>query len=357
MDMMEQTLIDPQRLEALAGKVMADAAGGIAGLLAYIGDETGVYRAMRDLGPSRPDRIAREAGVDERYLLEWLSAQAAAGYITYHGEDETFSLSPEQALVFAAEGHPACMQGFFQVGISLASTHETAIDTFRTGRGRAWGEHTDCLFCGVGRFFRAGYSAHLLGDWLPALDGMVEVLEAGGKVADVGCGHGSSTILMAGAFPRSRFEGVDFHGSSIETARVHAAGAGVAGNTAFEVAGAADYAGRDYDLVCMFDALHDMGDPVGVARHVRQSLKPDGILMLVEPLAGDSLSENLHLVGQIFYQSSTLICTPAARAQGSVQLGAQAGERRLAAILKDAGFSRIRRAAQTATNMVIEARP
>lgn len=357
MDMNAQPQVDLQKLEALTGKVMADAAGAGAGLLAYIGDQTGVYRAMVALGPAHPARIAAEAGVDERYLIEWLGAQAAAGYITFHGEDGTFSLSPEQALVFAAEGHPACMQGYFQLNISLATTHEKAVDVFRTGRGRDWGEHHNCLFCGVGRFFQTGYVAHLLDEWIPALDGVREQLQRGAKVADVGCGHGSSTILMAQAWPLSRFEGLDFHAPSIETARVHAEQAGVTRNTVFRTAGAADYEGGDYDLVCMFDALHDMGDPVGAARHIRQSLKPDGVLMLVEPLAGDSVAENLHLVGQIFYQGSTLICTPAARAQGDLQLGAQAGEKRLTAVLKEAGFTRVRRAAETMTNIVLEARP
>lgn len=357
MDMISQPDVDLQKLEALTGKVMADAAGAGAGLLAYIGDQTGVYRAMVALGRALPARIAAEAGVDERYLREWLGAQSAAGYVTFHGEDETFSLSPEQALVFAAEGHPACMQGYFQLNLSLASTHETAVEVFRSGRGRGWGEHNDCLFCGVGRFFRGGYVAHLLEAWIPALDGVREKLQRGAKVADVGCGHGSSTILMAQAWPLSRFEGIDFHQPSVDDARVHAEQAGVARNTTFTRAAATDYDGRGYDLVCLFDALHDMGDPVGAARHIRSTLKPDGTLMLVEPLAGDSMAENMHLVGQIFYQGSTLICTPAAKAQGDLQLGAQAGEKRLTEVLKAAGFSRVRRAAQTMTNMVIEARP
>ena len=357
MDMNAQTDVDLRKLEALTGKVMTDAAGAGAGLLAYIGDQTGVYRAMVALGRALPAQIASEAGVDERYLREWLGAQAAAGYVTFHGEDETWSLSPEQALVFAAEGHPACMQGYFQLNLSLASTYEKAVETFRTGAGRGWGEHSDCLFCGVGRFFETGYKTYLLEDWIPALDGVAEKLQRGAKVADVGCGHGSSTILMAQAWPLSRFEGLDFHAPSIAAARVHAEKAGVARNTVFKTAGAADYEGGGYDLVCLFDALHDMGDPVGAARHIRQSLKPDGALMLVEPLAGDSVAENLHLIGQIFYQGSTLICTPAARAQGELQLGAQAGEKRLTAVLLEAGFTRVRRATQTMTNMILEARP
>lgn len=349
--------VDGQRLQDLAGKVMGDVAGSLAVLLAYMGDQTGIYRAMRDNGRAGVAGLARDAGVDERYLLEWLSAQAAAGYVTWHPEDETFSLSPEQAIVFAEEGHLACMQGAFQIAVSHFATHDAAVDTLRSGAGRPWSSHHSCMFCGTDRFFRPGYDAHLVGEWLPALDGVVARLEAGARVADVGCGHGSSTVLMAQAFPRSTFLGIDFHAPSIDAAQARADETGVTGNTRFSVAGAADYPESDLDLVCMFDALHDMGDPVRVARHIRQSLKPDGTLMLVEPLAGDSLSENLHLLGQIFYSASTLVCTPAARSQGEVTLGTQAGEKRLTEVLRDAGFTRVRRATASDTNMVIEARP
>ena len=358
MDMITPRQVDEQRLQELAGKAASDAASGLAVLLAYMGDQTGIYRAMRDLGRARVGAIADAAGVDERYLLEWLSAQAAAGYVTYHGDDETFSLSPEQAIVLTEEGHPASMQGFFQCVVAQLATHDKAVETLRSGAGRPWGEHHECQFCGTDRFFRPGYIANLVDSWLPALDGVTDKLAQGAKVADVGCGHGSSTVLMAQTYPESSFTGIDFHAPSIEAARTKAADAGVSANTRFATAGAADYAETGFDFACMFDALHDMGDPVGVARHIRQSLKPDGTLMLVEPLAGDTLSENMNLIGQLFYSASTLICTPAARSQGpGVAIGAQAGEKRLTQILHEAGFTRVRRAAETATNMVLEARP
>ena len=356
MDVMTQGEVNEQRLQEFAGKAASDAAAALGVLLAYMGDQTGIYRAMRAMGRCRVPVLAEAANVDERYLLEWLSAQAAAGYVTYHGEDETFSLSPEQALVLAEEGHPANLQGFFQCAVAQFATHDKAVETLRSGAGRPWGEHHSCTFCGTDRFFRPGYIANLLDAWLPALDGVVAKLTQGARVADVGCGHGSSTVLMAQAFPNSTFHGLDFHAPSIEAARSKAAAAGVSSNTQFTVAGAADYRENDFDLVCMFDALHDMGDPVGVARHIKESLKVDGTLMLVEPLAGDSLAENLNLLGQMFYSASTLICTPAARSQGPVTLGAQAGEKRLTQILSEAGFTRVRRAAETATNMVLEAR-
>lgn len=349
---------DEQRLEEFAGKVMGDIGGALATLLSYIGDQTGIYRALREKGPCGSADLARATGVDERYLLEWLSAQAAAGYVTYDEDDDTFSLSPEQAIVLSAEGHPACAQGFSQTVVSQYATHDKAIEIFKSGAGRSWGEHHACCFRGVDRFFRAGYVANLIPSWLPALDGVVAKLEAGGKVADIGCGHGSSTVLMAQAFPKSTIYGFDFHAPSIATAREKAIEAGVMDNTWFGTVTAKDYAEKDFDLVCVFDALHDMGDPVGAARHIRESLKPDGTLMLVEPLAGDRLTENLHLIGQLFYSASTLICTPASRSQEvGLALGAQAGEKRLTAVLKEAGFTRIRRATETPTNMVLEARP
>lgn len=347
--------IDEQRLADLALKAAADSAAATTVLLAHIGDQTGVYRAMAAIGRSLPAAIARAAKVDERYLIEWLSNQAAAGYVTYHAEDGTFSLSPEQEIVMASDGHPACALGLFQLPVAEAATYETAIEVFRTGKGRSWSEQHSCIFCGVDRFYRGGYATNLVSTWLPALGGVVERLTAGAKVGDVGCGHGSSTVLMAEAFPASRFVGIDFHEASIAEARRQAAEAGVT-NAAFQVAGAGDYAEGGFDLVCMFDALHDMGDPARIARHVLQSLKPDGVLMLVEPMAGDRLEDNLHLVGQMYYGGSTLICTPTAKAQGGVALGAQAGPKRLTEVLNEAGFSRVRLAHATETNMVLEAR-
>lgn len=346
------------RLQAFTGKVMGDIGGAFSVLLSFIGDQTGVYRTLRDAGPSTSGELAKASGVDERYLREWLSAQAAAGYVTYQAADDRFSLAPEQATVLAQEGHPACMQGLFQQLVAQFMTQEDAIKVFRSGVGRPWSQHHGCCFCGTDRFFRPGYTANLVHAWLPALDGVIRKLERGARVADIGCGHGSSTVLMAQAFPNSIFHGYDFHASSIEAAKEKAAAAGVEANTNFQTVEAKNIAETDLDLVCMFDALHDMGDPVGAARHIRDCLTPDGTFMLVEPLAGDQLTDNLHLLGQIFYSASTVICTPASRAQEvGLALGAQAGEKRLTEVLKQAGFTRIRRAAETDTNMVLEARP
>ncbi len=348
---------DMERLQTFVGKVMGDIGGALALLLSYIGDQSGVFRALRDHGPCSSAQLAQAAGVDERYLREWLSAMAAGGYVVYQPADDSFALTPEQAIVLAAEGHPACMQGFFQAVVSQFATHEQALDVFRSGAGRPWSSHHGCFFCGTDRFFRAGYAANLVDAWLPALDGVVERLHRGARVADVGCGYGSSAVLMAQAFPASTIVGFDFHAPSIEAARAKAAAAGVGANTEFVVASAKQIGPEGFDLVCMFDALHDMGDPVGVARRVRECLAPGGTFMLVEPLAGDRLQDNLHLPGQLFYSMSTLVCTPTSRAQEvGLALGAQAGEQRLAAVLREAGFSRIRRVAETATNMVLEVR-
>lgn len=354
----QQIEIDVRKLEEFAGKVMTDIAGAMAALLGYIGDQTGVYSALRDHGPCTAAELAEIAAVDERYLLEWLSAQAAAGYLSYQPGSETFSMTAEQAIVLAAEGHPACMQGFIQQLTSQFSTHEKAVETFRSGAGRGWEDHHSCCFCGTDRFFRAGYNANLVDQWLPALDGVDDLLKAGGRVADIGCGLGSSTMLMAEAYPESSFDGFDFHAESIDEANKRAAAAGLSARVRFETRSAKDTPAENYDLVCMFDCLHDMGDPVGAARRIRECLAEDGTLMLVEPMAGDTLSDNLSTIGQIFYSASTLICTPASKAQEvGLALGAQAGEKRLTEVLRQAGFTRIRRATETPTNMVLEARP
>ena len=352
-----QPAVDQARLEAFAGKAMQDLAGACTALLVYMGDQTGVFRALREVGPAAPEALAARAGVDARYLTEWLCALAAGGYVEYDPATGAFSLSPEQAVVLAEEGHPACVQGYAQIAVAQVATYELAIETFRTGAGRAWDAHDRNCFCGVDRFFRPGYMANLLDAWLPALDGVTERLEAGGKVADVGCGHGAATLLLASAFPRATVHGYDIHGPSIEAARRHAAADG-AGNVRFETAAAKELPNEAFDLVCLFDALHDMGDPVGAARRIRECLAPDGVLMLVEPLAGDRIEDNLHLIGQLFYAGSTLICTPASRSQEvGLALGAQAGEARLRSVLLEAGFGRVRRVAETMTNMVLEARP
>ena len=349
--------VDTGKLEQLQGKVIGDVAGSLGLLMAYIGDRLDLYSALLEISPASSHELADNTGMDERYLREWLCANAAAGYIDYDATTAKFSLSPEQAVIFAAEGHPACMQGFFQAVMSVYIDEPKLTQVFRSGEGLAWREHSPCLFCGTERFFRPMYAMNLIDHWLPALDGVCEKLEAGARVADVGCGHGSSTILMAKAFPRSTFHGFDFHEPSIEHAREQARAAGVASNTIFEVVTAKQYPGKNYDLVTIFDALHDMGDPVGAASHVASTLAEGGTFMLVEPFAGDSLEENLHPLGRIYYAFSTMVCVPASKSQEvGLGLGAQAGQKQLTQVLNAAGFSQVRRAAVTPTNLVLEAK-
>lgn len=345
--------IDQAKFETLFGQTLSHIAGAVSVLMAYMGDRLGLYAALRDTGPATSADVAARAGLDERYVREWLSANAAAGYVDWDGA--RFSLSPEAALIFAADGDPRCLQGFFQALKSIYDDEEKSTAAIRAGRGLEWGARSPCCFCGTDRFFRPGYAANLIDSWIPALNGVREKLEQGGSVADIGCGHGSSTLLMAQAFPASTFTGFDFHAPSIEEARAKARTAGLA-NVSFEVATAKAFPGTDYDLACIFDALHDMGDPVGAAAHVRAALRPGGSFMVVEPLAGDQLSDNLHLLGQIFYGISTAVCVPASKAQElGLGLGAQAGEKQLAAVLTEGGFGSVRRVAQTDTNMVLEA--
>lgn len=349
--------IDEGKLEALATKVMSDVAGAMGLLMAYLGDQSGLYASLEAHGPIRSDALADREGLEPKYVREWLSSNAAHGYVTYDEIEETFSLSPEQALIFAREGDPACMQGFFMSVLSQMETHAQAVETFRSGQGRAWSDHSQCCFCGTDRFFRPGYEANLLASWIPALDGVEASLQTGARVADVGCGRGSSTVLMAKAFPSSRFYGFDFHEPSVEEARARARDAGVE-NVEFHVATAKSYAEGDFDLVCIFDALHDMGDPVGAAVHIRSSLAPNGTFMLVEPQAGDRLAENFHPLGAIYYSFSTTVCTPCSLSQEvGLGLGTQAGEKRLTQVLNEAGFGHVRRAAETDSNMVLEVRP
>jgi ubiquinone/menaquinone biosynthesis C-methylase UbiE len=346
--------VDMAKLEALAGKVVGDVAGTMSMFMAYLGDQAGVFDALDAAGRVSCAELAAKTGLNPKYLHEWLGSVSAAGYVTFHPEDETFSLTEEQALVFGREGQPACMQGFFQVVVSQFAAQEQAIETFKSGKGRPWSDHLPCCFCGTDRFFRPGYAANLVSNWIPALAGVEQKLKAGARIADIACGHGSSTILMAQAFPNSTVYGFDFHAPSIEIARTNAAEAGVT-NVEFAVAMAQDYPGEDYDFACIFDALHDMGDPVGAARHIRETLKEDGIFMLVEPMAGDSMAENMNPIGQIYYAASTTVCTPASLAQDvGLAIGTQAGQRRLTEVLNEAGFTKVRRAAETPTNMVLE---
>jgi 2-polyprenyl-3-methyl-5-hydroxy-6-metoxy-1,4-benzoquinol methylase len=341
-------------LNDLVGKVIGDVAGAMSLFMAYLGDQTGVFSALDGAGRLTVDQLAAKIGLNPKYLHEWLGSVCAAGYVQHHAEDGTFSITSEQALVFTREGQPACMQGFVQMIVSQFATYEKATETFKTGNGRPWGDQPQCLFCGTDRFFRPGYQANLVDNWIPALAGVEAKLKAGGKVVDIGCGHGSSTVLMAQAYPNSTIHGIDRHAPSIEEAKMKAAAAGVT-NVEFQVAKAQDFAGEGYDFACIFDALHDMGDPVGAARHIRETLAPGGTFMLVEPMAGDTMADNMNPLGQIFYAASCTICTPNSLSQEvGLGLGAQAGEKRLAEVCREAGFTNIRRAAETPTNMVLE---
>ncbi len=345
-----------EKVEALAAKVVGDASAALGILLSYIGDHSGVYRAMADGEPRTSDEIASIAKVDSRYLQELLSANAANGYVNYDAGSGKFFMTPEQVAVFASEESPANMHGLLQVIVAQYSEHETAVDVFKHGKGRPWGEHHACLFCGTDRFFRPGYEMNLIANWIPALEGVQEKLERGGTIADIGCGHGSSSMLMARSFPNSKVFGYDLHGPSIEDARRKAARAGVS-NVEFSEVSAHDMPSNEgFDFACIFDALHDMGDPVGVARHIRKSLKPGGTLMVVEPMAGDKTEDNLHPLGGVFYAASTLICLPMSRSQDvGLCLGAQAGPKRLMEVLTEAGFGSVRVATSSQTNLVLEA--
>lgn len=349
--------IDQKKLDELQEKVVTDVAGAMGLIMAYMGDRLNLYSALAEIGPATSAALAKSTGLAERYVHEWLSANAAGGYIEHDAASAKFSMTPEQVVTFASEGHPNCMQGFFQAVVSTYIDEPKVTEVFRSGKGLPWSDHNGCLFCGTERFFRPMYAASLVDAWIPALDGVRDKLASGAKVADIGCGHGSSTIIMAKAFPKSSFYGFDFHEPSIEHARSRAKDAGVESSTLFEVVTAKEFPGSGYDLVTIFDALHDMGDPVGAAAHVCNSLAAGGTFMVVEPLAGDTLDENRHPLGQIYYSFSTMICTPASKAQEvGLALGAQAGQKRLTEVLNKAGFTKVRRAAETPTNMVLEAR-
>ncbi len=350
--------IDEAKLEAFMGQAVMDMGAIISAPLFLIGEKLGLYKAMAGAGPLSSQEVAERAGASERYVREWLRNQAAGGYVTYDGESDRYTLPDEQALALADEDSPFYILGVYELIASLYADEERIVDAFRSGAGIGWHEHDHRLFCGTERFFRPGYRAHLVSEWIPALDGVKEKLQQGAKVADVGCGHGASTIIMAEAFPNSRFSGFDYHMPSIERARQAASDAGVSERVVFEAGSAKEYPGKDYDLVCVFDCLHDMGDPVGASAHVRETLHPDGAWMIVEPFAKDRVEENLNPVGRVFYGASTVICTPASLSQEvGLALGAQAGEARLREVLAEGGFSRVRRAAETPFNMILEAKP
>jgi SAM-dependent methyltransferase len=351
--------VDQAKLEAFMGKLVGDMSAAMSGPLVIIGAKLGLYKALAEGGEMSSEELARETGLHERYVREWLAAQAASGFAEYDADTGRFSLSPEQAMALANEDFPVYVASAFELIASAYIDEPKISDAFLSGRGVGWHEHHECLFRGTERFFRPGYQANLVSSWLPALDGVVEKLEQGARVADIGCGAGASTLIMAKAFPNSRFVGFDYHLASIERAREAARECGYPPNVSFEVAAAKEVPGEgEFDLVACFDCLHDMGDPVGAARRARELLRPDGTFMIVEPFAGDTLAENLNPVGRMYYSASTMVCTPGSLAQEvGLGLGAQAGEARLAEVLKEAGFSRVRRATETPFNMVLEARP
>ncbi len=349
--------IDENKLNDFMGNFVRDIGAVLHAATIVVGDRLGLFKALAE-APLTAQALAAKTETDPRYLREWLSAQAASGYVNYDPASDRFSLSDEQAFALAQEGSPAFIPGAFEIAVAQFKAIPKMISTFRTGLGFGWHEHDAALFHGTERFFRPGYAANLVSGWIPSLDGVEARLQAGAKVADVGCGHGASTILMAQAYPKSTFVGFDYHAPSIAQATRSAEQAGLAQRVRFEVAAAKEFPGRDYDFVTVFDALHDMGDPVGASRHVKNSLKPDGSWMIVEPYAGDRLEDNLNPVGRIFYSASSFICTPASRSQeGAMCLGAQAGEARMRDVVTRGGFAAFRRATQTPFNLVYEARP
>jgi 2-polyprenyl-3-methyl-5-hydroxy-6-metoxy-1,4-benzoquinol methylase len=350
-------VIDEERLNALLGQAVVEFGATVNAALVVIGDRLGLYRELAAGGPLTSSELAQRTGTAERYVREWLNAQAASGWVDYDEATARYAMSPEQALMFADPGSPAFVGGGFQLALGAAESRDHIAEAFATGTGFGWGEHTHDVFDGCRRFFEPGYHANIVQAWIPALDGVHERLLAGGRVADIGCGQGASSIIIAEAYPNTVVEGTDLHDGSIEEARRLAAEAGVGDRATFSVAAADALPSDGYDLVTSFDCLHDMGDPVAVARHVRSALAPGGTWMIVEPRAGDSVPENLNPVGRAYYAFSTLLCTPSSLAQeGGLALGAQAGEARLREVLGSAGFTQVRRAAETPFNLVLEAR-
>jgi len=350
--------VNPDKLNEFLGKAIVDFGATFHAALIRIGDRLGLYKALAAGGPQTPTELAKKTGTAERYIREWLSSQAAGGYVTYDPPSGKFHLSEEQAFALADENSPAFLPGAFQAALASVKAEDQIAGCFKTGKGMGWHEHHPELFVGTERFFRPGYAANLVATWIPALQGVEDKLKSGARVADVGCGLGASTILMAKSFPKSEFVGFDYHDKSIETAKQRAKDAGVGDRIRFEIAKAKDYPGKDYDFVTFFDCLHDMGDPAGASKHVRSTLKSNGTWMIVEPFAGDKLEDNLNPIGRAFYGASTLLCTPASLSQEvGLALGAQAGEKRLREVVTSGGFTRFRRATQTPFNLIFEARP
>jgi SAM-dependent methyltransferase len=352
-----QPALDMDKLNAFVGQFVGDLGAAVHAGMVVIGEKLGLYKALA-AGPLSSAELAAKTKTDERYVREWLGSQAAGGYVSYDAKTNKFSLTPEQAFTLANEDSPAYLPGAFELALGSLGAVRRITDSFRTGAGMGWHEHDDSVFHGCEKFFRPGYAANLVTSWIPALQGVKEKLQAGGRVADVGCGKGASTVLLAKAFPKSRFFGFDYHDKSVEGARESAKREGVADRVTFEVAKAKEYPGKDYDFVAVFDCLHDMGDPVGAAKHVLQSLAKDGTWMIVEPFANDDLKNNLNPVGRVYYGFSTLLCTPSSRSQEvGLCLGAQAGEARIREVVTSAGFTQFRRATETPFNIVYEAKP
>ncbi len=344
----------PAEIQAAVGQTIADLGAAFSGVLVNIGRRLGLYKAMVEIGTCTSEQLAQATGVRERYVREWLNNQAAGGYVRYDPEGHRYTLPAPQAMVLAIEDSPVYMAPAFDVAAAFWLDEQRILEAFRSGDGLGWHEHHERLFCGTEMFFRTGYRTHLVSDWLPALEGVVERLSAGARVADVGCGHGASTVIMARAFPKSQFVGIDYHADSIATASRRASEGG-SDNLRFEVATAKDYVDRDFDLVCFMDCLHDLGDPLGALEHARDALKPDGRIMLVEPYAGDAVEENLNPVGRLFYAASAMACTPNSLSQEvGLGLGAQAGEERLRRLALQAGFRDLRLATRTPVNLVLE---
>jgi SAM-dependent methyltransferase len=349
--------VDMDKLNVFVGQFVGDLGAAVHAGMVVIGEKLGLYKALAE-GPLNSAELAGRTKTEERYVREWLGSQAAGGYVTYNEKTRKFSLSEVQAFTLANEDSPAYIPGAFQLALGSLAAVPRIAECFRSGAGMGWHEHDEAVFHGCEKFFRPGYAANLVSSWIPSLQGVKEKLEAGARVADVGCGKGASTLLMAKAFPDSRFFGFDYHDKSIEAARESAKRNGIADRVTFEVAKAKEFPGKGYDFVAVFDCLHDMGDPIGAAAHVRQSLAKDGIWMIVEPFANDQLKDNLNPVGRVYYSFSTLLCTPCSRSQEvALCLGAQAGESRIRDVVTSAGFKRFRRATETPFNIVYEARP